>query len=413
MSEISLSSEEIKNWLESQTKNFLTPIQTEAQENQDKLKQIIESIIEITKILADTSSKEIEKRNMRVLNRARALNKLANLFTERLKRIKIPEKLSYSTFSKVVNETNKVFIVTDIDIKNWFPRISPFFIRDRRKFLAIHEKAKESLREIDDFIKNEYIKTRTLHETFQLISELKDLEKYLIEIETEQKNIEKDQLALRDQLSTLTNKMTSLEEKETLNQLSQIETEIKSLRKESSHAFRHLKKPFKKMRALTLRNTLTSLNPSEQASIDLYLEFPCVSLTKEIIGYPNLKQILKTLHDLLETGKLKLKSDKKRKAQETIKKINNNSLTKLHNQSVQEIKQKQLLLKSDKLAQITQNKTEFKEQTRKMEAKKARIDAHALVKENKYNKIYASIQDHKKSIEKNILESIEKKVKIK
>ncbi len=281
MSEISLSSEEIKNWLESQTKNFLTPIQTEAQENQDKLKQIIESIIEITKILADTSSKEIEKRNMRVLNRARALNKLANLFTERLKRIKIPEKLSYSTFSKVVNETNKVFIVTDIDIKNWFPRISPFFIRDRRKFLAIHEKAKESLREIDDFIKNEYIKTRTLHETFQLISELKDLEKYLIEIETEQKNIEKDQLALRDQLSTVTNKMTSLEEKETLNQLSQIETEIKSLRKESSHAFRHLKKPFKKMRALTLRNTLTSLNPSEQASLDLYLEYPLEALTKE------------------------------------------------------------------------------------------------------------------------------------
>jgi hypothetical protein len=167
------------------------------------------------------------------------------------------------------------------------------------------------------------------------------------------------------------------------------------------------------MRALTLRHTSTSLNPSEQASLDFYIEHPFETLAKEIPGYPILKQLLKTLYDLLETGKLKLKSDKKRKAQETIKKINNNSLTKLHNQSVQKIKQKQLLLKSDKLAQITQNKTEYKEQTRKMEAKKTRIDAHALVKENKYNQIYERIQNHKKTIEKNILESIEKKVKIK
>jgi hypothetical protein len=193
MSELTLSSQEIKKWLENETDHFLSPIQNQAQNNRDSLQEIKESVIEVTKTLLDSSSKEIEKRNMRVLNRARALNKLAHLFSERIGRIKIPENITYANLSKAVNETNKVFLVTDIDIKNWFPRISPFFIRDRRKFLTVHEKAKESLAEIVDFVKNEYIKTKTLQETFQLIPELINLEKRLNEIQTERKNIEKDQ----------------------------------------------------------------------------------------------------------------------------------------------------------------------------------------------------------------------------
>jgi hypothetical protein len=377
MSELTLSSQEIKKWLENETDHFLSPIQSQAQNNRDFLQEIKESVIEVTKTLLDSSSKEIEKRNMRVLNRARALNKLAHLFSERIGRIKIPENITYANLSKAVNETNKVFLVTDIDIKNWFPRISPFFIRDRRKFLTVHEKAKESLAEIVDFVKNEYIKTKTLQETFQLIPELINLEKRLNEIQTERKNIEKD------------------------------------LKKEVSQAFRRLKKPFKKMQALTLRDSSTNLSPQELTLLETYLENPFDALTQEKKGYPILKQILKILFDLMETGKLKLKSDKKRKAQLSIKKINTNSLTKLHEQSVQKIKQKKQLLDSEILAEITQKKTEFEEQNRKIQARKARIDAHALVKKSKYNQISERIQEKKKLIENNIYESIEKKIKIK
>jgi hypothetical protein len=412
MSELTLSSQEIKKWLKNQTDHFLSPIQNQAQKNCDQLQEIKESVIEITKTLLDSSSKEIEKRNMRVLNRARALNKLAHLFSERIRRIKIPETITYANLSKAAKETNKVFLVTDIDIKNWFPRISPFFIRDRRKFLTIHEKAKESLAEIDDFVKNEYIKTKTLQETFQLISDLINLKKRLTEIQTELKIIEKDQNSITTQLSNLTNNITSLEEKDTLNQLSQIETEIINLRKEVSQAFRRLKKPFKKMQAQTLRDNSINLRPQELAILELYIENPFEALAQEKTGYPLLKQILKILRDLMGSGKLKLKSDKKRKAQESIKKISNNSLVKLHGQSVQKIKQKKQLLNSETLAEITQKKTEFKEQTRKIKAKKDRIDAHALVKKNKYNQMSKRIQEHKKLIEKNVYESIEKKIKI-
>ncbi len=412
MPDLKLSSTKIKDWLENETEDFLSPLQIKAQKNQEKIQQIKESIIEITNVLLDISEKEIEKRNMRVLNRARALNKLAHLFSERINKIKTTEKISYATLSKIIQETNRILLVNEVDIKNWFPRISPFFVRDRRKFIAVHEKAKESLSEVSDFVKNEYIKTKTLQETFQLISELLRLENKLDEVALERKEVEKDQLEISTKLSDLTNQINSLQEKDTLTNLSQVDKEIENLTNEVNHSFRRLHKPFKKMQALILRDSSTRLNSEEIATLDIYKENPFNALTKEKPTYPILKQILQTLNDLLETAKLKLKSDKKRKAQQAIKKINNNSLTKLQQQSIEKIKQKQLLLNSTTLAEINTKTTQFQEENRKIQAKKARIDAHALVKENKYNQIKNRIHEHKTLIEKNIQDSLEKTVEI-
>jgi len=412
LSEITLSSQEIKNWLDNETNDFLLPMQLEAKKNQESLQEILENIRQVSKSLLDISLNEIEKRNMRVLNRARVLNKLATLFLERIERIKISDQVSYVNLSKEVTETSKIFRVTDIDIKNFFPRISPFFVRDRRKFLAVYGKAKESFEKINEFIKEEYVKTKTLQETFQIISELVDLEKKLTEIEVELTSIKKDQLSSVKELDEFTIKIASLEDKDTINQLSQIDQELTQLRIEANKAFRHLKKPFKKMQALSLRYNSTNLNPKEIAILDLYIENPFDALIEEKEGYPLLKQILTILKDLLDSGKLKLKSDKTRKAQIALKNTIQNSLVKLHRQSVETNKQKKLVLTSDTLTEITKKQAEFQEQTRKLEARKARIDAYALVKKNKSNRILDKINQHKKQIENNVYKSIEKKIKI-
>lgn len=412
MPDIKLSSNQIKDWLKNETDHYLSPLQEEAQKNLEKIQQIKQSIIETSKIILDSSQKEIDKRNMRVLNRARALNKLAHLFLDRVNKIKLPEKVSYSTLSQITKETNKILLVNEVDIKNWFPRISPFFIRDRRKFITVNERAKESLTEVNDFVKNEYVKTKTVQETFQLTSDLILLEKKLEEIEIERKEIEKNQLLISKKLSDLRNQVDSMQEKTTLNQLSQVDTEIVKLSSEAHFAFRRLKKPFKKMNALTLRDNSVGLTSQEMAFLEDYIENPFTAITKEKPNYPVLKRILKILNVLLETGKLKLKSDKKRKAQDTIKKIHKNSLTKLQEQSIENLTKKQNLLSSTILAEITKKKTVLQEQNRKIKARKARIDAHALVKEKKYNQIKYQIDKNKRLIEKNILDSIEKTVKI-
>ena len=158
------SSSEVKRWLENQTSSILTPVHAQAKKLRDDMNAQLQTVIEVSKMLFDTSSKEIEKRNMKVYNRARALNKLARLFLDRLKKLNPPEQVSYDSLSKYAQETQKIILVTDIDIKNWFPRISPFFIMDRRKFLAIYERAKQSYTSLNDFVTKEYVKTKTLEE---------------------------------------------------------------------------------------------------------------------------------------------------------------------------------------------------------------------------------------------------------
>jgi hypothetical protein len=179
---VTFSSNDIEGWLKEQTSSILTPVQAQANKLRDVMRDSIENFADVGKLLVDNSSKEIEKRNMRTYNRARAMNKLARLFTERIKRVTVPDRVSYNTLNKFAQEIQKVFIVTDIDIKKWFPRISPFFIMDRRKFMAVHEKAKISLNALNDFLTKEYVKTKTLEETFQLIDELHDLEAQLAKV---------------------------------------------------------------------------------------------------------------------------------------------------------------------------------------------------------------------------------------
>jgi hypothetical protein len=189
---------------------------------------------------------------MRTYNRARAMNKLARLFTERIKKVNVPEQVSYDNLNKFAQEIQKVFIVTDIDIKNWFPRLSPFFIMDRRKFLTVHEKAKLSLAALNDFLTKEYIKTKTLEETFQLISELHSMEKQLADVEAERKSIENERVPIEKEIAELEKKIAELQGEGPVDQLFLVEAEIDALNKELKHALRRLQKPFKKMQALAL-----------------------------------------------------------------------------------------------------------------------------------------------------------------
>jgi len=173
------SSKDIKVWLERETGSIFVPVHVKAQKLVEEMRKAVESLTEASKMLLDNSAKEIEKRNMKTYGRARALNKLARLFLDRMHLIKVPDKVTYDSFSKFAQETQKAFAVTDVDVRNWFPRISPFFILDRRRFLATFIRAKETLKELSNFSAKEYVKTKTLEETFLLIEKLRAIEQQL------------------------------------------------------------------------------------------------------------------------------------------------------------------------------------------------------------------------------------------
>jgi hypothetical protein len=413
LSEIKFSSSDIKGWLENKTSPILTPVQAQAQKLRDEMRTTLENVTDVSRMLLDNSAKEIERRNMRVYNRARAINKLARLFLDRLKKVNAPDEVSYDNLSKFAQEVQKVFIVIDIDIKKWFPRISPFFIMDRRKFLTIHERAKITLASLNDFLSKEYVKTKTLEETFQLINELHALEKQLLEVEAQKTDLKNERLPLEKEIAELEHKTAELKDGGPIDQLFLVETEAESLNIELKHALRHLQKPFKKTQALALQGGGAGLTSEEFDKLNQYLERPFKAFAAEESGYPLLKQILQKLARLMDEGKLKLKSDKARKAEQTLNEIlKQDSLAEIHARCVDLATRERQLLNSPKMEEIKRNLSFFQEQIEQLKARKASVEAHEAVKAHAYNDATEKIRNHKKAIEKNIDSSLGEKVQI-
>lgn len=413
MSELKFSSSEIKGWLENETSSTLTPVHAQAQKLCDETRMALQGVTDASKMLLDNSAKEIEKRNMRIYNRARALNKLAHLFLDRLKKINVPDKVSYDSVNKFTQETQKVFTVTEIDIKNWFPRISPFFIMDRRKFLMVYEKAKLTLVALNDFLTEDYVKTKTLEETFQLINELHALEKQSSEVAAQREDLKNERLPIEKEIAELEQKTAELRSKGPIDQLHLIEAEAEALNNELKHALRHLQKPFIKMQALALQGGGAGLTPDELHKLNQYLEKPFEALATEEAGYPVLKQILQKLARLMDEDRLKLKADKARKAEQTLSDVlKRDVLAGLYTRCVDVAAREKQLLASTMLDEIKRSLSLFQEQIEQLKARKLSAEAHEAIKEHEYNAIMDRIRNHKSAIEKNVYASIGKKVQI-
>ncbi len=373
----------------------------------------LQTVADISKQLFDTSSKEIEKRNMKVYNRARALNKLARLFLDRLKKLNPPEQVSYDSLSRYVQETQKVLLVTDIDIKNWFPRISPFFIMDRRKFLAVYERAKQAYNALNDYVTKEYVKTKTLEEALQQINELQNVEKQLSVLGEDKENIKNERMPIEQEIAALEEKINELKCKGPINKLNLVNCEIESLSNELKHALRHLQKPFIKMQALATGGGGGGITPDELNKINQYLETSFDALVSEKAGYPLLREILQKLEGLMAEDKLKLKPDKARKAEQSVNEIlHKDSLANLQLRCIEMATNRDQLVASSKMDEIKQNISQFQEQVDLLKARKTSVETHETVKENAYKEAVDKISNLKRTIERNVCSSIDKKIQI-
>jgi hypothetical protein len=377
------------------------------------MRQALETEAEACKMLFDNSNREIERRNMRVYGRARALNKLAKLFLDRLKKISVPEQVSYDVLNKFAQDAQRVFIVGDVDIKNWFPRISPFFIIDRRKFLMVHEKAKLTLAELNDFIAKEYVKTKTLEETFQLIDEVQSLERQLAEVGAQKASMESERAPIEKEIAELQRRIAELETKGPIDQLNLVEAEKETLSNELKYMLRHLQKPFIKVQALAASGGGAGLTPDELKKLNDYMENPLEALAAEEPRYPALRQILEKLTSLMSEDKLKLKSDKARKATQTIEEIlKQNSLTRLQAQSADVVLRRRQLLSSSSLDEIKRDLSICQDQLKQLNARKTSVETHEAVKEHAKTDIQERIRGNKRVIEKNVFSFLGKKIEI-
>jgi hypothetical protein len=410
---LKFSSRNIKGWLEKETGSVFIPVHTKAQKLIDEMRRTLENLSEVSKMLMDNSGKEIEKRNMKTYRRARALNRLAKLFSERMRQLKVPEKVSYDSFSDFLSEVQKVFNVMDVDIRSWFPRISPFFILDRRRFQAIFDRAKESLRDLQNFLSREYIKTKTLEETFQLIDKLVELEQQLASLRERMAKTANDKECVEKEIVEAQQKMAELRSRGSIGQLHQTGTEIDSLSMEVKHSLQHLQKPFIKLQSLATHGTGSGLSPEELGKLCQYVENPFEAFSTEAPGHPLLRQILMKLDRSISEGKLKLKPEKIRKAEQTIDSIvNRNILADLHQKSRDAMTRKTELSTSEEVTVMQQNLAKIQTHVEELTRKKAVVETEEASIRIAQEETSEKIRNHKAEIEKNILSSLNKTVKI-
>ncbi len=407
------NSTELKRWLETQTAKVLAPVQAQAKKLKEEVTLALIAVEENSKFLFDLSTKEIEKRNMKTYNRARALNKLSRLFVDRFKKIIAPEQVSYDTINHYAQETQKVLFVTDIDIKNWFPRISPFFIMDRRRFLAIYQRAQQAYTTLNEFVTKDYVKIKMLEETLQLVNELQTTENHLTSIGMEKEQTKNERLPLEQEIADLETKIAELKTKGPVDKLNLVNTEIETLTNELRNEIRHLQKPFVKMQALATMGGGGGVTPDELVKINQYLDAPFDALVFEADGYPQLKEVLQKLETLMEKDTLKLKPEKQRKAEQTVDEVlRHDSLAKLQIRCKEMATNRDQLLASTKMDEIKACITTYERQVEQLKVRKTSIETHETVKGNAYKETVDKIANLKHTIERNVLSSIAKRIQI-
>jgi hypothetical protein len=410
---VQFSTTTLKEWLEKEANTSLIPVQAQAKKLLNETNQGIVALNEVCEFLLENSNKEIEKRNMKVYNRARALNKLANLFIDRLAKLSVPEQITYDTLIKYNVETQKTLIVTEVDIKNWFPRISPFFIMDRRKFLTVYDKTKQTFITLHEFVTKEYVKTKTLQETLQMINDLQNFENKSVNLQLEIVSIKNERVPIEEKIAELEQKIGELKTAGPLDQLNLVSGEIEFLNNDLKNTLRHLQKPFIKMQALATSGGGGGVTPDELNMINLYLDKPFEALVLEENGYPTLKRILEKLQIMLKEDKLKLKSDKARKAEQSVAELlEKNVLDASQEKSKTLSIQKEQLLTSAHMDEIKQNISLFVDQAEQFRARKASVEAHEVIKNSERQELQSEINNRKRIIERNIAEAFSKTVQI-
>jgi DNA repair exonuclease SbcCD ATPase subunit len=298
-------------------------------------------------------------------------------------------------------------------VRNFFPRVSPFFILDRRKFQTVFEKARDSLKELSNFLTKEYVKTKTLEETFQLIDKLRSLEQQLAGLREQKMNAENMKAQVEKEIAETLRKMADLKSKGSLGQLGQTSTEIDALSSEVRHSLQHLQKPFVKLQSLATHGEGSGLTPEELNKLNLYVENSFKAFATEEPNHPLLRQILQKLNRSMSEGKLKLKPEKTRKAEQAIESIlNKNSLADLHQKSVNVMMRRQQLSTSTEVAETEKELTKLREQLEAQEKRKKIVEGELITLEKAHNETIEKIRNNKAGIEKNVFDFMSKRIRI-
>ncbi len=414
METLELSLLDAKNWLQGEIGSISVSVNAATRKTLEETRSSLESLGDACRLLSDNSRREIEKRNMKVYKRARALNKIARLFLRRVGQVKIPDEVSYDSMSLLVKETQKTLMAIETDALKWFPRISPFFIIDRRRFLATLEKAKKSAAGLQEFFEKEYVKVKKIEEAFRAISELQDIERELANLSRNRAKAENKKEAIAGEISEAQRIIANLRDSAALAELDSVNNETKRLKTELRRSLRHLRKPLIKFRVFTRRGGGSNLTPEEKQLLDQYVEKPFETFASEENGYPILKKILRKLGHSMSVGNLKLKTDRKKKARQTIVRLTKEkSLAVLH-EKCRNIRDRSLeVATSAELTEARRRLSSLQENQENLVTKKERAELRETTLEDTFSSTLQKTREIRDRVENGMTDITGRRIRIK
>lgn len=402
----------VNEWLTKETESTVKSLKSDAKTILDEVKSRLDELYDASEKLLEDAEKEMARGSRKTFRRAKFLFKLAGTFSDLIDKVVIPDEINGKTLKETSEQLTKAMETINQEKTKWFRALAPYFILSRRKFDASYKRTEEPYKRLMSFLSNDFEKVERI-ENFP--SKIDELNQNLFELNNYKKNkqaraekhenLEKQIVAVEQQLQALQNKGELVE-------LAELESKIKKVTEEVKQELRHLQKPLLKFQTL-VNNPGYSLAPDANSKLEQYLVNPFEALATEKEGYILLKKILQRINKALDNKKMKLKPSRLRKAKDQINRITNNDvLNSFWSECNKLFYQKRELISSGAIGDCKDKNAELRDSLKDLKTKKRLLAAKDERLAKEFQDIHERVVEQKKELEQILVSVVNQNVSI-
>jgi len=412
MSQTRIKLLEVKQWLNKDTEHAMEPLQEKARNLLKEIKERISDTTESSQKILQNSQSEMDKGNPKTHRFARNASKFAEGIINTLDAINISDSIQYATLQALGDELEKTCANADQLRRSAYPYISPYFIFDRRRLDVFIKRLYDITKELRSFLTSKYAMVKTADDAYSNVDKLtQTLEDTKRNEESLNQTDEKMRL-LETEITQTKDKLALMRSRDEFHELAKLDQRTDELRSDVKHHLRHLQKPFYKLQSLS-RSGEIAVPPDEIHKLEEYLEDPLVALAAEDKDYPTLRSILAKLDSAITQGKLKLKAQRLRKAQDQINAVTaKNSLDQLQTNGQEALTQRKQLLSSEDTRTLQNELLELQRQLETLQKEYEFITARSKALKNDQMKLKERTEHLRKELEEKILQLTHKSVNV-
>ncbi len=376
----------------------------------DDIRKTLDEAQTVCKKAIEKSEEWIERGQR--LHKARAMQRLTRYFLSVTQDVTPPDQITFMGLQKLGEDLETIQQEVGQGRAMWFSLISPMFKVSRNRIDVAFKKMAKSLKELRSFLAGKYLRVKAIDETFSIIDKVyesfDELEKTRRRIEVN----ESARKALEKRIEKCRQRIAQIQTKSEVADLSVLNQRVGKLKRDAKYHFRHLEKPLVKLQRRS-QNAEKGLSAIETQKLSDYIKNPFVALATEEKGYPILREILLKMDALISQGKLKLKSSRRRKAQEKILNIvNEDKLVSLHGSLKDVYLQRKMLECSETTKSFQNEQKQLQKRLEELKKKKELEDSRQAFREREYNKKLKKFETQKIELEKMVIKTTSKNIKV-